>query len=94
MSIASAIGRPRMQEIEKIRSQRIVDCFEKRHAKSGLTGSEVLQYINYRKLYERIDRRIPREESVILDLLREYAFITEENGKWDIYTRAFRIRCS
>ena len=73
-----------LQEIEKIRAQRVVDCFEKRHAKSGLTGSEVLQYINYRKLYERIDRRIPREESVILDLLREYAFITEVNGKWAI----------
>ena len=73
-----------LQEIEKIRAQRIVDCFEKRPAKSGLTGSEVLQYINYRKLYERIDRRIPREESVILDLLKEYAFITEENGKWAI----------
>ena len=73
-----------LQEIEKIRAQRVVDCFEKRPAKSGLTGSEVLNLLNYRKLYELIDRRIPREESVILDLLKEYAYIIEENGKWAI----------
>ena len=73
-----------LQEIEKIRAQRVVDCFEKRPAKSGLTGSEVLNLLNYRKLYELIDRRIPREESVILDLLKEYAYIIEENGKWTI----------
>lgn len=73
-----------LQEIEKIRAQRVLDCFEKRPAKSGLTGSEVLNLLNYRKLYERIDRRIPREENVILDLLKEYAFITEDHGKWAI----------
>ena len=73
-----------LQEIEKIRAQRVLDCFEKRPAKSGLTGSEVLSFLNYRKLYERIDRRIPREENVILDLLKEYAFITEDHGKWAI----------
>ena len=73
-----------LQEIEKIRAQRVLDCFEKRPAKSGLTGSEVLSLLNYRKLYERIDRRIPREENVILDLLKEYAFITEDHGKWAI----------
>ena len=73
-----------LQEIEMIRAQRVLDCFEKRPAKRGLTGSEVLNLLNYRKLYERIDRRIPREENVILDLLKEYAFITEDHGKWAI----------
>jgi len=60
-----------LQEIERIRSQRADNSFEMRPAKSGLTSSEVLQYLNYKKLYERIDRRVPREESTILDLLKE-----------------------
>lgn len=73
-----------LQEIERIRSQQADNSFEMRTAKSGLTDSEVLQYLNYKKLYERIDRRVPREESSILDLLKEYAYITEDHGLWSI----------
>ena len=73
-----------LQEIERIRSQRADNSFEMRPAKSGLTSSEVLQYLNYKKLYERIDRRVPREESAILDLLKEYAYITEDHSSWAI----------
>lgn len=79
-----SLGALNLQEIERIRSQRADNSFEMRPAKSGLTSSEVLQYLNYKKLYERIDRRIPREESVILDLLKEYAYITEDHGSWVI----------
>ena len=79
-----SLGALNLQEIERIRSQRADNSFEMRPAKSGLTSSEVLQYLNYKKLYERIDRRIPREESVILDLLKEYAYITEDHGSWAI----------
>ena len=79
-----SLGALNLQEIERIRSQRTDNSFEMRPAKSGLTSSEVLQYLNYKKLYERIDRRIPREESVILDLLKEYAYITEDHGSWAI----------
>ena len=73
-----------LQEIERIRSQRADNSFEMRPAKSDLTSSEVLQYLNYKKLYERIDRRIPREENMILDLLKEYAYVTEDHGSWAI----------
>lgn len=79
-----SLGALNLQEIERIRSQRADNSFEMRPAKSGLTSSEVLQYLNYKKLYERIDRRVPREESTILDLLKEYAYITEDHGSWAI----------
>jgi len=73
-----------LHEIELIRSQRTDNNFERHFAKSGLTGSEVLQYLNYRKFYERIERRIPREDNSILDLLKEYAFVVEDHGSWSI----------
>ena len=73
-----------LQEIERIRSQRADNSFEMRAAKSSLTGSEVLEFLNYKKIYERIDRRVPREESTILDLLKEYAYIIEDHGSWAI----------
>ncbi len=73
-----------LQEIEKIRSQRVSSNFEKMSAMSMLTGSQVLQLHNYKKLYERINRRVPNDDNVILDLLKEYGFATEINGTWVI----------
>lgn len=74
-----------LHEIELIRAQaKDAPCFEMQPAKGGLTGEEVLQLLDYKAVYEQIGRRVPKDEDIILDLLKEYGFATEASGKWAV----------
>lgn len=74
-----------LHEIELIRSQaKDVPCFELMAAKDGLSAEDVLGLLDYRKLFERIDRRVPKDEGIILDLLKEYGFAAEAKGCWTV----------
>jgi len=73
-----------LQEIEHIRSQVNDTSFEFQPAKSNLTAQEVLRYLNYAKLYERINKRVPTDEQVVLQLLEEYSYAVNEHGSWSI----------
>lgn len=74
-----------LHEIELIRDQaKNIQSFEMQAAKEGLLPEEVLQLLDYKKVYERIGRRIPKDESLVLDLLKEYGFATMVRGTWAI----------
>jgi len=73
-----------LHEIEKIRSQKSNNIFELQYAKEGLLSEEVIYYLDYKRLYERIDRHIPKEPSIILDLLKEYRLVAKVRGRWAI----------
>lgn len=74
-----------LHEIELIRAQtKDTPCFEMQVAKGGLSGDDVLNLIDYKQVYEQIDRRVPKDEGIILDLLKEYGFATEASGKWAV----------
>lgn len=45
--------------------------YENRIAKQGLTGAEVLNLLNYKKLFELFERQIPFTEDGILDFMEE-----------------------
>jgi len=70
-----------LHEIEQIRAQ--VDgkpCFELQTAKIGLSSKDVLSLLNYTKLYELINRRVPKEEDIIIDLMKEYGFVCTDGN--------------
>ena len=71
-------------EIEKIRKQGQETGFETLYAKDNLSDDEVLNLLNYKKLYERIERHIPKDTGMILDLMREYGLIVANKGSWAI----------
>lgn len=81
-----SLGALNLHEIELIRAQVGLSetSFELKPAKEGLSASDVLELLDYKKVYERINRRVPKDESIILDLLKEYSFTKEENGAWTI----------
>ena len=57
--------------------------FEEDAAKSGCSGEEVLQLLNYQKYFELFDISLPFNKSVILDKFVEERFIAK--GKNDTY---------
>jgi len=58
--------------------------FEKQIAKENLTANEVLQQLNYRKLFELLDKNISSDSDTILNKLKEHNFCRFESGKWHI----------
>jgi len=58
--------------------------FEKQIAKGNLTADEVLQQLNYRKLFELLDKNVPSASDTILNKMREHNFCRFENEKWHI----------
>ncbi|KGI60854.1 divergent AAA domain protein [Prevotella sp. DNF00663] len=60
--------------------------FEKRHAKQNLTVKQVLTLLNYRKLYQILDKTIPNNTQIVMELLVTLGYCTEslDAGKWDI----------
>jgi len=74
-----------LHEIEMIRAQaNCVPCYELQSAKENLSATEVLELLDYKSVYLRIDRRVPKDENLILDLLQEYGFVVSKGEKYSI----------
>jgi len=74
-----------LHEIEVIRAQASdVPCFELQSARSGLSSDDVLELLDYKKLYELIDKRIPKDENIILELMMEYGFVAKASDGFSI----------
>ena len=58
--------------------------FEKQIAKENLTSDEILQYLNYRKMFELFDKNIPSASDTILNKMEEHDFCRFDDGKWHI----------
>lgn len=64
------------------RSQGIT--YEKQVAKEGVRIQEVLELINYKRLFELLGRKIPRDASLIMEILEQYSFCHKNSNKWNI----------
>ena len=58
--------------------------FEKLLAKENLKAEEVLNLLNYRKMYELLDKNIPSASDTVLNKLKELDFCKYESGHWHI----------
>lgn len=58
--------------------------FEDKSAKSNLTHIELLKALDYKKLYALLDRKVPADESLIMELLTSYKLCREEKDGWVI----------
>jgi len=72
-------------EIEKIRAQVVKkESFETVIARDNLTATEVLELLDYDKMYEVLKKRTPREDNVILELMKEYGLIIQKGDMYAI----------
>lgn len=58
--------------------------FEKRVARSAVIEETVLELLDYEKLYELIDKRIPQDKSRIMDQMCEFGMIERKDDRYDI----------
>lgn len=58
--------------------------FEKRVARSAVMDETVLELLDYEKLYELIDKRIPQDKSRIMDQMCEFGMIERKDDRYDI----------
>lgn len=58
--------------------------FEKRVARSAVMDETVLELLDYEKLYELIDKRIPQNKSRIMDQMCEFGMIERKDDRYDI----------
>lgn len=58
--------------------------FEKQVALGELTSDEVLKLLNYRSLYQILDKNIPSSTDSIISRLNDFHLCEKENGKWHI----------
>ena len=58
--------------------------FEKRVARSAVMEETVLELLDYERLYELIDTRIPQDRSRIMDQMCEFGMIERKDDRYDI----------
>jgi predicted HTH transcriptional regulator len=65
-------------------AQSLGISFEEQIAAQKLTTEQVLQLLDYKRFYERLDKNVPQSTHTIISTLAEYEFIVENKGEWDI----------
>ena len=58
--------------------------FEKQFAMENLNVEDVLKLLNYRKMFELLDKNVPSASQTILDKMKELEFCKYESGQWHI----------
>jgi len=58
--------------------------FEKQIAMENLNVENVLKLLNYRKIFELLDRNVPSSSDIILNKMEELEFCKHESGHWYI----------
>ena len=59
-------------------------CFEKQIAMENLRASDILELLNYRKMFELLDKNIPSTPHIILNKMKELEFCKYESEYWHI----------
>ena len=72
------------EQVHELIAQSHGLSFEDRVAKSGLTIDEVVRLLDYEKLYEKLDKRIPSEKSLMMKQMAEYGLLVEKGDLYDI----------
>lgn len=58
--------------------------FEQQTAKKNLTSEDVLNLLNYKAFYERIDKNVPSSTDSILNKMSDYGFCETNGELWNI----------
>jgi len=58
--------------------------FEEQLALEGQKVTDIFKLINYRKLFELLDKTVPKSSESILKSLEEYNLCTHSNNQWNI----------
>lgn len=58
--------------------------FEERVAKSNLTKNDVLQLLNFRKLFELLDKDTPKSADSIIRRMKEFGYCDGDDDNWNI----------
>lgn len=58
--------------------------FEQQFAKGGLSVNQVLELLDYKAFYERLDRNVPSSTDSILSKMSDYGFCERNNDQWNI----------
>ena len=72
------------EQVHEMLAQSHGITFEKRTACSGCTIDTVLNLLDYQKLYELIDKRIPQDQARIMDQMVEYDMIEQNEDLYNI----------
>ena len=72
------------EQVHEMLAQSHGLTFEKRVACGGITAGKVLDLLDYKKLYELIDRRIPQDEERILEQMIEFGMIEQQGDLYNI----------
>ena len=58
--------------------------YESQVALDGLSADEVLHLLNYKSLYQILDKNVPTSTSSIISRLNDYHLCEQEGKKWNI----------
>jgi Predicted transcriptional regulator containing an HTH domain and an uncharacterized domain shared with the mammalian protein Schlafen len=58
--------------------------FEKQVALEGLSANDVLRLLNYKSLYQILDKNVPASTDSIISRLNDYHLCEQEGQKWNI----------
>ncbi|MDR2358731.1 MAG: putative DNA binding domain-containing protein [Prevotellaceae bacterium] len=58
--------------------------FEKQIALENISADAVLKFLNYRKIFELLDKNVPTAIDIILDKMKDLEFCKYEAGRWHI----------
>ena len=72
------------EQVHEMLAQSHGITFEKQTACSGCTVDTVLNLLDYQKLYELIDKRIPQDQSRIMDQMVEFGMIEQKDDLYNI----------
>lgn len=58
--------------------------FEQQVALDNLTGKEVLELLNFRALYQILDKNVPTSMEIVINKLSDFHLCEQRDGKWAI----------
>ena len=72
------------EQVHEMLAQSHGITFEKRTACSGCTVDTVLNLLDYQKLYELIDKRVPQDQARIIEQMIEFGMIEQKDDLYNI----------
>lgn len=72
------------EQVHEMLAQSHGMTFEKRVACGGISAERVLELLDYKKLYELIDRKIPQDTERIIEQMLEFGMIEEQEELYNI----------
>ncbi len=72
------------EQVHEMLAQSHGLTFEKRVACGGISAERVLELLDYRKMYELIDRKIPQDSERIIEQMLEFSMIEQQEDLYNI----------